>query len=258
MQLMNTFTNKLRAGALGLTLISSCVVALPVHAQDGDTVTVKAPKTNASKQENIGVFTGLAVGAAAGGPIGAIVGATAGAWIGDRYHKKEVAAKALKSDLSESEAQRAQLTQSVTELNTSLADARAKSDQLNSALKNAAELGTDVGFRTNEDSISNQAMAPLMKLGALAASMPDVKVRVAGYADPRGSEKVNDELSRRRAEAVAEVLAQAGLPKDHMVIEGHGKTESTTMEGDVDGYAFDRKVTVRLERAGSQEVARND
>ena len=31
-----------------------------------------------------------------------------------------------------------------------------------------------------------------------------------------------------------------------------------SMEGDVDGYALDRKVTVRLERAGSQEVARND
>jgi hypothetical protein len=30
------------------------------------------------------------------------------------------------------------------------------------------------------------------------------------------------------------------------------------MEGDVDGYALDRKVTVRLERSDSQEVARND
>jgi outer membrane protein OmpA-like peptidoglycan-associated protein len=83
-------------------------------------------------------------------------------------------------------------------------------------------------------------------------------VRVAGYADPRGSEKVNDELSRRRAEAVAEVLAQAGVPKDHLIVEGHGKGESTSMEGDVDGYALDRKVTVRLERSDSQEVARND
>lgn len=254
---MNTF-KKLRAGTLGFTLLTSCVVALPVYAQDSDTVTVKAPKTKASKQENIGVVTGLAVGAAAAGPVGAIVGAAAGAWIGDRYHKKEVAAKALKGDLSESEAQRALLSQSVTELNTSLAGERAKSDQLNGVLKNANELGTDVGFRTNEDSIGAEAMSPLKKLGALAASMPDVKVRVAGYADPRGSEKVNDELSRRRAEAVAEVLAEAGVPKDHLIVEGHGKSESTSMEGDVDGYAFDRKVTVRLERAGSQEVARND
>jgi outer membrane protein OmpA-like peptidoglycan-associated protein len=257
MQVMNTFTKKLRAGALGLTVVSTCLVALPVYAQDSS-VTVTTQRTKASKQETVGVVTGLAIGAAAGGPVGAIFGAAAGGWIGDRYHKKEVAAKALKSDLSESEAQRALLTQSVTELNASLADARAKSDQLDVALKSAGELGTDVSFRTNEDSISTQAMSPLMKLGALAAAMPDVKVRVAGYADPRGSEKVNDELSRRRAEAVAEVLAQAGVPKDHLIVEGHGKAESTSMEGDVDGYAFDRKVTVRLERAGSQEVARND
>lgn len=253
---MSTFTKKLRAGALGLTLVSTCVVALPVYAQDNGTGTTPRPK--ASKQENIGVVTGLAVGAAAGGPVGAILGAAAGGWIGDRYHKKELAAKTLKTDLSESEAQRMLLTQSVTELNASLAEARAKSDRLDLALKNANDLGTDVSFRTNEDSIGTQAMSLLMKLGALAATMPDVKVRVAGYTDPRGSEKLNDELSRRRAEAVAEVLAQAGVPKDHMIVEGHGKSESTSMEGDVDGYAFDRKVTVRLERAGSQEVARND
>ena len=176
---MNTFTKKLRAGAVGLTVVSTCLVALPVYAQDSS-VTVTTQKTKASKQETVGVVTGLAIGAAAGGPVGAIFGAAAGGWIGDRYHKKEVAAKALKSDLSESEAQRALLTQSVTELNASLADARAKSDQLDVALKSAGELGTDVSFRTNEDSISTQAMSPLMKLGALGEAMPDVGPRVAG------------------------------------------------------------------------------
>jgi hypothetical protein len=30
------------------------------------------------------------------------------------------------------------------------------------------------------------------------------------------------------------------------------------MDGDVDGYAFERKVTVRLEHVVSQEVARNE
>ena len=245
---MNTISKKLRAGALGLTLVATSVVTLPVYAQvDSGT----APPKKASKQENIGVVSGLAIGAAAGGPIGAIIGAAAGGWVGDRYHRKEVAAK-------ESEEQRAMLAQNVTELNATLTEARAKSDQMNLALQKTADLGTDVGFRTNDDTVSPQAMLPLKKLGELAASMPDVKVRVAGFADPRGSEKVNDELSRRRAEAVAAVLADAGVPKDHMIVEGHGKAEATSMEGDVDGYAFDRKVTVRLERQGSQEVARND
>jgi len=251
---MNTL-KKLRTGALGLALVSTCVLTLPAYAQDSNT-THKGK--GASKQENIGVLTGLAIGAAAGGPVGAIFGAAAGAWMGDHYHKQEVAKKELASDLSQSQARQTLLSQNVDELNSSLAEARAKSDKLDLALKNADELQTDVSFRTNDDSINAQAMPPLLKIGALAASMPDMKVRVAGYADPRGSEEVNDALSRRRAEAVAAVLEKAGLPKDRMIVEGHGKSESTALDGDLDGYAFERKVTVRLEHVGSQEVARND
>src|SRR5215472_6944609 len=82
MRLMNTISKKLRAGALGLTLVATSVVALPVYAEvDSST----APPKKASKQENIGVVSGLAIGAAAGGPIGAIIGAAAGGWVGERY-----------------------------------------------------------------------------------------------------------------------------------------------------------------------------
>src|ERR1700761_8647585 len=133
-------TSKFKAGAVGMALVASCVVALPMVAQaDEAKVTVSAPASEkkASKQENIGVLTGVAVGAVAGGPIGAIVGAAAGAWIGDRYHKQEVAKKALASDLSESEAKRTELSQNVTDLSVSLADVRAKSEKLDLAFKNA-------------------------------------------------------------------------------------------------------------------------
>jgi outer membrane lipoprotein SlyB len=82
--------------------------SLPVHAD-----TTPTPDRKASKQENIGVLTGLAVGAAAGGPIGAVVGAAAGGLLGDRYHKQQVARQTLAADLSQSEAQRKQLTQHV-------------------------------------------------------------------------------------------------------------------------------------------------
>jgi outer membrane protein OmpA-like peptidoglycan-associated protein len=255
MQVMKVITKKLRAGALGLTLISTSVVALPAYALDG---TSPGTHQKASKQENIGVFTGLAVGAAAGGPVGAVLGAAAGAWIGDRYHKQEVAKKGLATDLSQSEAQRTAMSASMTELNASLTSVRAKSDQLDLTLQKTDELQTDVGFRTNDDSINAQSVSPLLKIGALAASMPDAKIRVVGFADPRGSEKYNDALSRRRAEAVAAVLEKAGVSKDHMIIEGHGKSESTATDGDMDGYAFERKVTVRLERADGEKVARND
>jgi outer membrane protein OmpA-like peptidoglycan-associated protein len=101
-------------------------------------------------------------------------------------------------------------------------------------------------------------MSPLLKLGALAAALPDAKVRVSGYADPRGSESVNEALSKRRADAVAAVLATAGVSQDRIIVEAHGKSAATSTEGDLDGYAFDRRVTVKIERVSPEAVARNE
>src|SRR5215831_20960179 len=104
---MSTLTTKVRARTLGLTLAAACAAAMPVHAEQRDA---------ASKQENIGVATGLAVGAVAGGPIGAVLGAAAGAWLGDRYHKQSVKNAGLATDLSKSESERAGLTRNVADL----------------------------------------------------------------------------------------------------------------------------------------------
>ena len=59
-------------------------------------------------------------------------------------------------------------------------------------------------------------------MGALAASLPRPLVRIAGYADPRGSDAYNDALSMRRAQAVAASLTAAGVPAGRIIIEAHG------------------------------------
>jgi outer membrane protein OmpA-like peptidoglycan-associated protein len=234
---MSTVVTKVRARTLGLTLAAACAASLPVYAQQQ----AQQPRAPASKQENIGVVTGIVVGALAGGPIGAVVGGAAGGVLGEHYHKQQIKNATLTGDLSKSETERVTLTKNVSELDETVS----RTDQLE----------TDVGFRTNDASIETKSMPPLLKLGALAATMSDVKVRVAGYADPRGSDELNNELSKRRAEAVAAVLAQAGMSRAQLIIEAHGKSESATAEGDLDGYAFDRRVTVRIERKGDAAVA---
>jgi outer membrane protein OmpA-like peptidoglycan-associated protein len=250
---MKTMTSKTRYRSIALAVAVACVAALPVHAQNG-TVTVETKKT-ASKQESIGVVTGLAVGAAAGGPIGAVIGAAAGAWMGDHYHKQLVARREAEQGLGQSETERTRLSQNVSELNGTLAHEQERGEQLDLVLSHADEVQTDVGFRTNDDSIQMQSLSPLMKLGALAAALPDAKVRVDGYADPRGSVTVNEDLSKRRADAVAAVLASAGVAPDRIVVTSHGKSEAAG--SDMDGFAFDRRVTVRIERTGPAAVAQN-
>ena len=249
---MKIFTSTVRAGTVGLGLLAY-VAALPARA---DEVVVQAQ--GQSKQAAAGGLTGLVVGAAAGGPIGAVVGLTAGVMLGDRYHRQKEAAAALAANLGQTEAERAQLAQHVAELDTTLNAAQARDALQDQALRQTNELGIDVGFRTNDDAISLQTLPPLMKLGALAAALPQAQVRVAGFSDPRGDEDYNQALSLRRAQGVAAVLTSAGVAPERIVIEAHGKSDSTTREGDLDGYAFDRRVSVRLELPGSEQVARRE
>lgn len=229
--------------------IAACLAVAPAWAATAEDPDGKR------KAEDIGIATGLAVGALAGGPVGAMIGAAAGGLMGDRYHRQKESAKELSADLGKSEAERARLAASVTELNGSLEESRSRGVQLEHTLSAVDAVGMDVSFRTDDDSIKAEDMGPLLKLGALAAAVPDAKLRVAGFADPRGAAAYNDALSQRRAEAVAAALACGGIARERLIVEAHGAGESVSADGDLDAYALDRRVTVRLERAPSAPVA---
>jgi outer membrane protein OmpA-like peptidoglycan-associated protein len=204
-----------------------------------------------SKPSDIGALSGIAIGAIAAGPVGAVVGGATGALLGDRYHRQTETSAALTAELKRSEGERAQLDQA-------LSRSRAQGDELAAQIARTDQLGLDVNFRTADDSVAAQALSPLLKLGALAASLPQAQVSVAGFADPRGTERYNQELSQRRALNVAAVLTSAGVPRERIHIEAHGKQAAQQADGDLDGYALERRVTVRLQLLGTGEVARRD
>lgn len=238
---MNIWTTKLRGPAIGLTLATAlAIAAAPAYASE---------KKKSSKPEGIGVLSGLVIGAAAGGPVGAIVGAAGGAILGDRWHRKDVKNAGLSADLEKSLVQRA-------ELESLLAQTQAHGEELGQKLAKARDLEAAIAFRTNDASLSDDDVARLQKIGTLVGAIGQMKVRVSGYADPRGSEQFNAALSQRRAESVAGVLAAAGVPADQIVVEAHGELDSTSTDGDLEGYAFERRVTVRIEQeSGESAVA---
>src|SRR5437016_14483915 len=210
---MTALTSSRRAGVLGMALAGG-VTAWPACACADE-------RAEGSKQSDIGAVTGLAVGAVAGGPFGAVLGAAAGALLGDRYHRQAQTSAALAADLHHSEAERSRLSESVAQLDGSLTQAQARGAQLDQTLQQADELALDVSFRTNDDSINARVMPPLLKLGALVAAMPQARVRIAGYADPRGSQAYNSEPSLRRAQCVAAVLQTDGVTRERIRIAAH-------------------------------------
>jgi outer membrane protein OmpA-like peptidoglycan-associated protein len=263
---MSILSNKVRLGTVGITVAAMSLAALPASAVMPST-NITPPETPShevgsrtgqpSKQENIGVFTGIAVGAAAAGPIGAVVGALAGAWLGERYHRQSVANHSLAAQnhdltasLDRSEEERQGLTGKLDLATQSLAATQEQRTELDRTVQLSDDIETDVAFRTADASINGMQLPALRKIGALAASLPPgAKVQIDGYADPRGPATLNDDLSLRRAEAVALTLEKAGCPEDRLVIAAHGSAQSTSPRGDLDAYAFDRRVTVRLQGA---------
>ncbi len=85
----------------------------------------------------------------------------------------------------------------------------------------AARPRSVVFFAFNKDKpLKVDPLVPLVK----PASSPGALIKVAGHADEAGSDEYNQKLSERRAESVAQAFVRAGVPKDRLVTEGHGKT----------------------------------
>jgi outer membrane protein OmpA-like peptidoglycan-associated protein len=256
---MRVRDRKLRVRVLSLG-ICSCLASWSSYAGDGEAGVGAAPES-ASREANVGVVTGLAVGAAAAGPVGAVLGAAAGGWFGDRYHRERQNGAALNADLARSQEERTRLAQELAQRADALTEERSHGARLEATLRQAEQLGLDVCFRTDDDGITAQSVEPLLKLGALVASLPQASVRVAGFTDPRGSDAYNEALSLRRAQSVAALLEAAGVAPGRILIEAHGK--GTAAPGadaaDPDTYALARRVTVRVELASADgEVARRD
>jgi outer membrane protein OmpA-like peptidoglycan-associated protein len=226
---MNANARKVHRTVMGFGMACAVAAALPCVA--GDAVAAEKSSKSAPAETNIGFFSGLAIGAVAGGPVGAIAGGITGALLGEHYHKQKVMNRVLATNLSGSNADKEKLTQTVM--------------QLGGSLDHARELTVNIAFRTGDTNLTVEDIDQLTTLGKLAGGIDNVKVQVSGYADPRGSEPYNQELSKDRAESVAAVLTNSGLDKDRIVIEALG-TNGASKTGNPDDYAFQRRVSVKL------------
>jgi outer membrane protein OmpA-like peptidoglycan-associated protein len=214
-----------------------------------------------SKEGNIGVGSGIAVGALAGGPLGAVIGAGLGAWIGEKFHdgralpgveeerdfarsdldRTRLELSSTRTSLARSQGQVSDLVQSLTTRDAELAsllDAR------------AAELGQglelDVMFRTGQSELPAELDQRLNELATVLASNLQLRVHLDGHADPRGGDDYNRTLSDARVQAVKSALVAGGVDASRIDSTAHGESDSLARDGDLDAYALERRVRIRL------------
>ncbi len=101
-----------------------------------------------------------------------------------------------------------------------------------------------VGFGVGQALPSERVAARLRELGRALAPLVGTTVVVDGHADSLGSEDLNLRLSKRRAEAVAWVLENAGVPKASITSRGFGAY--SPIEGARDDAEANRRVAIHV------------
>lgn len=208
----------------------------------------------ASKQETIGVGSGAVVGALAGGPVGLIIGAAIGAKLGDTAHQKSERISALQDSLQQSSTSVAELEQGIDELNVEVERLQNVARPELVALMQAG-IDMDLLFRTDEFALTDTTGNRLSQMAATLANMPGVRIQLDGFADERGAADYNHALSEKRVEFVRNLFIAAGVHPTRISASAHGET--VAQNPDVDSYALERRVSVKLFIDNSQSVASN-
>ncbi len=215
-------------------------------------------------------MTGGVIGAFAAGPIGAVVGAGLGTWLGNRVHRAgdatraESTAAALEADKTKLLGENSALSsekQKLTETNVSLT---ARLEELTHQVQTAQNAKQDAGsvldglqgdvlFRTGSAEITPEIAHQIEVLAQAVAKSPTLKVRLDGYADPRGTVDTNLKLSQDRANAVRDLFRAAGIGDEVLEVNAYGKSQSVA--SDNDGYALERRVRLTLQAQGGAAVA---
>ncbi len=105
-----------------------------------------------------------------------------------------------------------------------------------------------IEFAPGSDRISS-SKAALLDLTARAAADCPGTLRVEGHTDNTGSAAINENLSRRRAEAVRAALIQRGVAPARIIAAGYGSAQPVGDNATEDGRALNRRIEIRIVRA---------
>lgn len=74
----------------------------------------------------------------------------------------------------------------------------------------------------------------------------EIKAEIAGYTDNRGSARLNQSLSQRRAESVRNYLVGKGIAADRLTAKGYGEADPVADNNTTAGQAENRRVELHI------------
>ncbi len=160
-----------------------------------------------------------------GAAIGAAIGALSGAGFGHYMDQQE---EALRNAMAASEAASIQRQGDVLRIS----------------------YNSDFLFDINSSTVHPGAYGDIDRLAKILVRYPATRIRIEGHTDSSGSEAYNLELSRRRAEAVKNLLVSRGVSPARIITIGYGESMPRAGNDTAYGRQLNRRVEIRIEPAG--------
>ena len=188
-------------------------------------------KTGMNKTEKgavIGASSGAVVGGiignkskntALGAILGAAVGGTVGAVIGNKMDKQ---AKKMEEDLG----------------NTATVERVGEGIKLT--------FNSQLLFDFGKADLKASNKADLQKFADILQEYPDTELLIIGHTDNVGSNAFNKTLSKKRAAAVSDYLASAGVNNNRLKAEGKGENEPAISNDTEENRSQNRRVEIAV------------
>jgi outer membrane protein OmpA-like peptidoglycan-associated protein len=144
-------------------------------------------------------------------------------------------AQAQQAQAAQQEAEKARMEAEETQ--RKLAELQAKQTERGMVLT----LG-DVLFDTAASTLKPGAGAALDRVASFLNENQGTKVMIEGHTDSRGSDQYNEELSQRRAQAVADALAFRGIDRSRVEAVGRGEALPVASNDTAAGQQQNRRV----------------
>lgn len=107
-------------------------------------------------------------------------------------------------------------------------------------------LPSEVLFEFDASELAPGAPAALDRIVAALRRRAGARVTVEGHTDDQGDAEYNRALSERRAQAVADHLAEKGVGRDHLTVKGHGESRPVAPNDSEEDRRRNRRVEILI------------
>ncbi|RAK67028.1 OmpA family protein [Hymenobacter edaphi] len=190
--------------------------------KDGMSRTAKGGVIGAGAGAAAGAVLGRVIGGKSGTAIGAITGAAVGGATGAVIGRK--------------------MDKEAEELQRDMKNARV--ERVGEGIKITFDSG--ILFDTNKSDLRAASMSDIQNMAAVLKKYPDTNVLVEGHTDNTGSDAINQPLSERRAQAVANYTIQQGVESSRVTTQGYGSSQPVADNATAEGKQANRRVEIAI------------